>query len=143
MTPIQVSYRVVVPSGALSFRAVRSSGPGGQNVNKVSSRVELRVDLDAIQGLAETARRRLRSLAAARLDSEGLLLITSQRTRDQKRNLEDAREKVRRLIERSMVPPRVRVATRPSAASRERRLAQKRQKAELKRQRGTRPTDEE
>jgi ribosome-associated protein len=143
MTPIQVSYRVVIPSGALSFRAVRSSGPGGQNVNKVASRVELRVDLEAIQGLSESARRRLRGLAASRLDSEGFLLLTSQRTRDQRRNLEDAREKVRRLVERSLVPPRLRVATRPSTASRERRLAQKRQKADRKRQRGALPPEEE
>src|SRR5262245_31253455 len=124
--PIQVAPGVVVPAAALSVRAVRSSGPGGQNVNKVASKVELRVDLGAVSGLDEGARARLLALARPRLDAEGLLLVTSQRTRDQPRNLEDAREKVRQLVARALHAPRRRRATRPSAGARERRLAGKR-----------------
>jgi ribosome-associated protein len=140
--PIQVAPGVTVPGGALTVRAVRSSGPGGQNVNKVASKVELRVDLGAVTGLAADARERLAALAAARLDAEGRLLVTSQRTRDQHRNLEDAREKVRQLVARALRAPRRRRATRPSAGSREQRLASKRLLAARKRQR-RRPAGED
>jgi ribosome-associated protein len=131
--PIRVSPTVLVPGSALEFSAVRASGPGGQNVNKVASKVELRVDLGQIRGLDAGARGRLAALAAGRLDAEGRLLVTSQRTRDQSRNLEDAREKVRALVARALMAPRPRRPTRASAASRERRFAQKRQAGERKR----------
>ena len=124
-----------VPERALSVRAVRSSGPGGQNVNKVASKVELRVDLGAVSGLDPAARERLWSLAAARLDADGRLLVTSQRTRDQHRNLEDAREKVRQLVARALRVPRRRRPTAPSAGAREKRLAEKRHAAARKRRR--------
>ena len=133
--PIRIRGGVVVPSSAITWRAVRASGPGGQNVNKVASKVELRVDLDAISGLGDGARARLGTLAAPRLDSRGRLLVTSQRTRDQARNLEDARDKVRRLVTRALVAPRRRRKTRPSAAAVERRLQEKRRKAGRKRDR--------
>jgi len=100
MEPIAVADGVTVPAGAVSFRAVRASGPGGQNVNKVASKVELRVDLSLVEGLSPGARERLRTVAAPRLDAEGRLVVTSQRTRDQHRNLEDAREKVRQILGR-------------------------------------------
>src|SRR3954465_8780164 len=95
---ILVARGIVVPAAALSLHTTRSSGPGGQNVNKVASKVELRVDLARIEGLGEDARVRLAALADGRRDAEGRLLVTSQRTRDQHRNLEDAREKVRALV---------------------------------------------
>ena len=81
------------------------AGPGGQNVNKVASKVELRVDLDRIEGLPADARARLAALAAPRLDATGRLLLTSQRMRDQGRNLEDAREKLRALVRRALRRP--------------------------------------
>jgi ribosome-associated protein len=126
-----------VPANAITWRAVRSSGPGGQNVNKVASKVELRVDLDGVEGLDDTARARLATLAAPRLDSRGRLLLTSQRTRDQARNLEDAREKVRRLVARALVAPKRRRRTRPSAAAVEQRLREKRLRSARKRERGS------
>jgi ribosome-associated protein len=136
VAPIRISPKVRIPARALSFRAVRSSGPGGQNVNKVASRVELRVALDAIEGLSEAARERLLAQVSRRLDAEGRLLVTSQRTRDQHRNLEDARQKARGIVTRALAAPRRRVATRPTPASRERRLQEKRRRAERKRERG-------
>ena len=123
----------MVPAGALSWRAVRSSGPGGQNVNKVASKVELRVSLERIHGLDPGARARLGALAATRLDADGRLLVTSQRTRDQARNLEDAREKVRRLLEKALREPKRRRPTVASPAARDRRVRLKKQAAERKR----------
>ena len=125
---------------ALTMRAVRASGPGGQNVNKVASKIDLRVDLDAIEGLTEPARHRLRALAGRRLDAEGRLQITSQVTRDQTRNLEDAREKVRALVAAALREPRRRRPSRPTKAARERRIETKKRRSTTKRLRG-RPGD--
>jgi ribosome-associated protein len=119
---ILVEGGVVVPSDALEMRAVRASGPGGQNVNKVASKIELRVELDRIQGITPAGLKRLQHLVAKRLDSTGRLLITSQRTRDQYKNLEDARRKVRDWISKALRPPKSRLASVPSASSNERRL---------------------
>jgi ribosome-associated protein len=139
--PLRVTSTVVVPAEAIVFRAVRSSGPGGQNVNKVASKVELRVDLSRMEGLPEAAHARLLALAASRLDAEGRLVVVSQKTRDQHRNLEDAREKLRALVQRSLETPKARRPTRPTRTSRERRLSEKRRAAERKRGR-SRPTED-
>ncbi len=125
--------RVWVPARALGVRAVRSSGPGGQNVNKVASKIELRVDLGAVEGLAVAARLRLETLARHRLDAEGRLVVTSQTTRDQARNLEDARGKVRALIAAALREPRVRRPTRPGAPAVNRRIGAKKHRGALKR----------
>jgi ribosome-associated protein len=132
---IVVDEAVRVPAHALTMRAVRASGPGGQNVNKVATKVELRVDVDAIEGLSEPARARLAALARHRLDAEGRLLVTSQATRNQARNVEDARAKVRALVAAALREPRPRRASRPPAAARERRLETKKRRAALKRAR--------
>ena len=114
---------------------MRASGHGGQNVNKVATKVELRVETAAIEGLPDAARARLEALARRRRDAEGRLLVTSQKTRTQARNLDDAREKVRALILASLVPVTPRRATRPTTASQERRLIEKKRRAATKRER--------
>ena len=122
----------VIQDVAFEWKAVRASGPGGQNVNKVASKVELRVDLDRIQGLDDASRHRLARLAGARFDSEGRLLVTSQLSRDQGRNLEDAKAKAIALIERSTFVPRARRPTRPGKAAKARRLDAKKKDARRK-----------
>ncbi|HLK41289.1 MAG TPA: alternative ribosome rescue aminoacyl-tRNA hydrolase ArfB [Polyangiaceae bacterium] len=123
---------VVVPVEAMQTSASRASGPGGQNVNKVASKIELRVDLTRIVGLDVGAAGRLRALARGALDAAGRLLVTSQRTRDQRANLEDAREKVRRLVLRALERPRPRRDTRPTRGSVERRIEDKKRRSRLK-----------
>ena len=134
--------RAVIPDFAIEWKAVRASGPGGQNVNKVASKVEMRVDLDQILGLTDAARGRLRSLSASRLDAGGRLLVTSQLTRDQGRNLEDAKAKVQSMVDRAMVAQKIRRPTRPSRAAKDRRVAGKKLDARRKANRGRTPHDE-
>ncbi len=122
----------VIPDAAFEWKAVRASGPGGQNVNKVSSKVEMRVDLSRITGLSEGARARLLVLAAPRLDAEGRLLVTSQLTRDQSRNLEDARAKVEELVAQAVIVPKTRRPTKPSRAAKARRVDAKKVDAKRK-----------
>ena len=133
MDAILVTEAIRVPSAALTMRAVRASGPGGQNVNKVASKVDVRVDLERIEGLSDAARGRLRALARHRLDAEGRLQVTSQVTRDQSRNLDDARAKVRDLVLAALVEPKWRRPSRPSKAARERRLEAKKLRGAAKR----------
>jgi ribosome-associated protein len=139
---IRIARGILIPAAALEWRAVRSSGPGGQNVNKVASKVDLRVDLAQVSGLSAPARARLRAIAAARIDADGRLVVTSQRTRDQLRNLEDARDKVRKLVERAMREPRPRRLTQPRPAAIERRLRKKRVRSVVKRARQAKVDEE-
>jgi ribosome-associated protein len=135
---IVVTDMVRVPPAALTVRAARASGPGGQNVNKVATKIDLRVELDGIEGLTEVALARLQLLAANRLDAEGRLVVTSQVTRNQARNLEDARARVADLIRSALIVPRRRRPTRPTMGARRRRLDDKKQRGAVKRWR-TRP----
>lgn len=121
------------------MHAVRSGGPGGQNVNKVASKVELRIDLTLVEGMSAGAMGRLRAMAASRLDADGHLLVSSQASRDQHANLEDARSKVAALVLRALHEPKRRRATRPTRGSVERRIADKKRRGVKK---ATRRADE-
>lgn len=135
---IVVSSAVRVPERAMQVRAVRASGPGGQNVNKVATKVDVRVDLDAIEGLSPAARARLAMLCRHRLDADGRLMISSQAERNQARNLEDALDRVRALVAAALREPRSRKASRPTAGARERRIESKKRRGALKRERASR-----
>lgn len=130
--PLIAAPAVRVPAWALRWRAVRSGGPGGQNVNKVASKVELRVALACVEGLNERSIARLRALAGARLTDGGELVVTSDRTRDQGRNLDDALGKLQALLEKAQIEPRPRHATRPTRGSVIRRLGDKTKRGEVK-----------
>jgi ribosome-associated protein len=139
--PIQVAATVRVPAEAIAMKAVRSGGPGGQNVNKVSSKIELRIRMEAIEGLGSDALERLRHAVRNRLDADGRWMIVSEKTRDQAKNLEDARAKAVQVIADALVAPIPRRPTRPTKGSKTRRLDGKRMAGEKKRQRGGRDFD--
>jgi ribosome-associated protein len=131
-----INDQVAVPARDLSWSASRASGPGGQNVNKVATKVTLRFDLRGTDALTRTQKSRLRKLAGRRIDAQGALMINAQAERSQRQNLQRARDGLRKLIRRALVPPKRRVATKPSRASKRRRLDDKRRRGEQKRARG-------
>jgi ribosome-associated protein len=136
--PLPINETVTIPVGDLEWKAVASGGLGGQNVNKVASKVLLRFDLEGTTALRAEVKARLRALARGRIDGEGRLAITSQRTRDQERNLEDARGRLRDLILAALAPPPPpRRPTRPSRGAVRRRIEDKKRHGEKKRARGT------
>jgi ribosome-associated protein len=139
---VQVAPGVTIPDEAIAFNAVRSSGPGGQNVNKVASKVELRVPVAAIQGLTMGARERLKALAGSRWIEGDVLLVTASETRNQVENRAIAEAKLVALVQEALVIPKPRRKTRPTKASQERRVAAKKGRSEIKRGRGTVRGDE-
>lgn len=135
---VEVAPGVHMPKGALVYSASRSSGPGGQNVNKVNSRAELRLALEAIP-IPPAARARLARLAGRRLTADGVLLIVTDDHRSQKQNKSEALLRLRDLIVRALVKPKPRIATKPTKGSARRRIEAKKQRAEIKKTRRARP----
>ncbi len=136
---IVVTPRIALDERELEETFVRSSGPGGQNVNKLSTAVQLRFDVRRSPSLSDDVRARLERLAGSRLTGEGVLIILAQRHRTQERNREDARERLIELIRRAAVPPTPRRATKPTFASRQRRLETKARRSRIKGGRAEKP----
>lgn len=136
---IPVTADIVLDERDIAENFIRASGPGGQNVNKLSTAVQLRFELDGVSALPEPVKHRLRQIASSRLTEDGALLITAQRFRSQLRNREDALERLIALIrEAAAPPPPPRRRTRPTLASRERRLADKSRQSRRRRERTVR-----
>jgi len=119
---LEISPQVTIPDSDLSMSFVRASGPGGQNVNKVASAVQLRFDLLSTSAIDERVKLRLRALAGRRVTDDGALLIIARNHRTQEQNRREALERLADLIRRALVEPKIRKATKPTRASKERRL---------------------
>jgi len=131
--PPRISLDIPIDEAALEEHFIRSTGPGGQNVNKVESAVQLRYDLVRARFLDEASRRRLKVLAGRKLNSAGVLIITAHRFRTQERNREDARSRLADLLAQAARAPKPRRATKPSRTSREKRLSAKHARGRIKR----------
>lgn len=133
---------VQIPEDEMTFSFIRAAGPGGQNVNKVASAVQLRFDVQHSSVLTEDIRRRLTRLAGKRMTDDGILVIEARRYRKQERNRQDAIERLNHLVEKASTPPVKRLPTRPTAASLKARLEDKKRRGEIKRSRKSNPGDD-
>jgi ribosome-associated protein len=140
--PVAISPTLVIPDELLEFRAVRASGPGGQNVNKVSNAIELRFDARNWAQLPGSARARLGGIAGRRMTDAGIIVIDAQRLRSLEQNRADAIERLTTMIRQALVEPKPRKKTRPTKASKERRLQAKARDAKVKKLRRVRARDE-
>jgi ribosome-associated protein len=139
--PLRINARIAIPRSELRFSFVRSSGPGGQNVNKVASKAVLRWAVAASPSLPDEVRARLMAANRRRINDRGELILTSQRFRDQAKNIDDCLAKLRRIVLAAAAPPRARKKTTVPKSARESRLREKRSIAE-KKQRRKRPIEE-
>jgi len=137
---IRITSRIAIDEREVDESFVRASGPGGQNVNKLSTAVQLRFDLRGSPSLPGDVKARLERLAGARLTRDGVLVIIAQRHRTQARNRQDALDRLVDLIRRAAIPPTLRRATKPTAASRERRIESKKRRAGIKHLRRASPS---
>lgn len=138
MPPLIITPNVVIPDEEFEWKFIRSSGPGGQNVNKVASAVQLRFLLPNNTSLPVAARNRLRRLAGQKLIDDGSILISARSERSQEQNRRDALERLAELIRAAMIEPKIRKKTRPTRASKERRIDSKKRRGTTKQGRGTR-----
>jgi ribosome-associated protein len=129
---MRITKSLTIPDRDLTEKFIHASGPGGQNVNKVATAVQLRFDLQGSEALSESVKRRLRQLAPNQVTSDGELVIESSQYRSQAKNRDAARDKLIGLIREALRPPKKRKRTRPSRASRERRLQKKHRHAQKK-----------
>ncbi|MGY3041110.1 ribosome-associated protein [Rhodanobacter sp. TND4EL1] len=136
---LTISRTLSLPESELVERFLRADGPGGQHVNRTESAVELRFDVASSPSLPEEIRARLLERRDRRLTAEGVLVIQGRRFRDQARNRDDVRERLVEIIRGILVPPKKRLATRPTRASKERRLAGKQQRGQIKQNRSRKP----
>jgi ribosome-associated protein len=132
---LQISDTIVLDDNDIQLDFIRASGPGGQNVNKVSSAVQLRFNVAGCAVLGEAERQRLMKIAGRRMTSDGILIIKAQRYRSQEQNRRDAINRLVAMIRKAIEVPKNRRPTKPSSASKQRRLATKRRRSDLKRQR--------
>jgi ribosome-associated protein len=139
---LYVSPTIVIPDSELEVRFLRASGPGGQHVNRTESAVELRFDVAGSPSLPEPVRTRLLVRRDRRLTADGVMVIQAQRFRSQEQNREDARQRLKAFIEASLKAPKKRVPTRPTRASKERRIEGKKRRAGVKQGRGRLRGDE-
>lgn len=139
---LQITSRIAIDESELDERFVRSSGPGGQNVNKVATAVELRFDAARSPAIDDAVRERLRRVAGTRMTADGVVVIDARRYRTQARNREDARARLVELLREAASPPRPRRRTRPTAASKTRRIDAKVRRAETKKTRGRVSSDD-
>lgn len=137
---LEINSRISIPDEELSWEYARSGGPGGQNVNKVSSKAVLRWHPASSPSLPPAVKARLLAAVKSKLTVEGELLITSQKTRDRERNVDDCLEKLRTLILAAATPPKRRVATKPTASSQRERVESKRKRSDAKNQRRSSPS---
>ena len=133
---IRITHLIAIPEDEVRVKFLRSSGPGGQNVNKVATGVQLRFDVRHATSLPQDVRQRLISIAGKRINTRGVLVIEAQRFRTQERNRQDALERLVRLIRRAAERPKRRIKTKPSRAVKQRTLEEKRRRGATKRLRG-------